>query len=46
MGSGTEADWARETRLWKEAGCSPRDSDKNVNRSHQSRSPAARWATT
>jgi hypothetical protein len=22
MGSGTEADWARETRLWKEAGCS------------------------
>jgi len=30
MGSGTEADWARETRFWKEAGCSHSDPDDEL----------------
>jgi len=32
MGSGTEADWARETRFWKEAGCSHVTLTTNFNR--------------
>jgi hypothetical protein len=34
MGCGTEADWAREPRFWKEAGCS-----------HVTLGPASRAAT-
>jgi hypothetical protein len=32
MGSGTEADWARETRVLKEAGCSHLTLTTNFNR--------------
>jgi hypothetical protein len=39
MGSGTEADWARETRFWKEAGCSHVTLRTNFNRRHHRRIP-------
>jgi hypothetical protein len=39
MGSGTEADWARETRFWKEAGCSHVTLTTNFNRRHHRRIP-------
>jgi hypothetical protein len=39
MGSGTEADWASETRFWKEAGCSHVTLTTNFNRRHHRRIP-------
>ena len=46
MGSGTEADWARETRFWKEAGCSHVTRRRTSTAATTAASPAARWATT
>jgi len=39
MGCGTEADWARETRFWKEAGCSHVTLTTNFNRRRHRRIP-------
>ena len=39
MGTGTEADWARETRLWKEAGASHLCLTTTFNRRHHQRIP-------
>ena len=46
MGSGTEADWARKTRFWKEAGCSHVTRRRTSTAATTAASPAARWATT